>query len=529
MKHVKIKIWLLVLLIAPLATAAVHNVPADYSTIQAAVNACSDFDTVIVAPGTYKGSGNRNINFNGKTITLQSTNPADPQTVSATVIDCEGYARGFVFQMAENGGSTIAGFTVTNGNGLTGGAVYCSNSSSPLITNCVFINNSSYLGGAIACTNTNTSPKITNCTIKENSALVGGGAIYCNGASPNIANSLIIENSAQKGAAVYTDNAGNPVIENCTISQNTASSSAGGIYCYQSSNLTANNTIIWANTAPSAAEIQVANSGLETTVQLSYCDVRNPAENIICDQGCSVIWGSGNIDIDPNFVNPGPPYDYHLLKNSPCVDAGGPSFILASGETDIDGDPRIAGTKVDIGADEVMLAISVDVKIMPKILNLQSNGKWVNCFIILDDGYAPTDVNVPSIRLNDSIAPAWSNIDRKARKLLFVKFDRSEVQQMLQDTREISATLTVTGKLNDGTDFEGQDTIRLFNKKFKVPPILKQMKHKKNEPRGKCCFQTNKKIGCGKSSKAKNNIFVGKNKKYNKSNKSVLIGPYHRH
>jgi len=471
MKQVKIKIWLLVLLITPLATAAVYHVPADYSTIKAAVNACSSFDTVIVAPGIYQGSGNRDINFNGKTITLQSTNPTDPQTVSTTVIDCEGYARGFVFQMAENGGSTIAGFTVTNGNGLTGGAIYCSNNSSPLITNCVFINNSALFGGAIACTNTNTSPKITNCTIKENSALVGGGAIYCNGASPNIANSLIIENSAQKGAAVYTDNAGKPVIENCTISQNTAASSAGGIYCYQSSNLTARNTIVWANTAPSAAEIQVANSGLATTVQLYYCDVRNPGQNIICAPGCSVIWGPGNIDNDPNFVAPGPPYDYHLLKNSPCVDAGDPGFIPAPGETDIDGDPRIAGTKVDIGADEVIPAISVDIEITPRTLNLQCNGNWINCFIFLDDEYAPTDVNIPSVRLNDSIEPEWSNIDEEEQKVL-VKFNRSDVQQMLLDTREISATLTVTGKLNDGTDFKGEDTIRLINSRGKYLAVL---------------------------------------------------------
>jgi len=467
MKHFKIKIWLFVFLIAPLATAAVRYVPTtDYPTIKAAVNACSDFDTVIVAQGTYKGSENKNINLNGKTIILRSTNPADPLIVSTTVIDCEGDGRGFVFQMAENGGSTVAGFTVTNGNEIVGGAIYCSNRSSPLITNCVFINNSAACGGAIACANTNTSPKITNCTIKENSAVLGGG-IYCNGASPNIANSFIIENSAQKGAAVYTDNAGKPVIENCTISQNTAASSAGGIYCYQSSNLTANNTILWANTAPSAAEIRVANSGLATTVQLYYCDVRNPAENIKCDPGCTVILGSGSIDIDPNFVDPSPPQnDYHLLKNSPCVDAGDPDFILASGETDIDGDQRIAGTKIDIGADEVMLAISVDVEITPKTLNLQSNGNWINCAISLGDGYDITDINISSIRLNGSIEPAWANIDQEEQKLL-VKFNRSQIQQMLLDTREVSATLTVAGSLNDDTDFEGEDTIRLVNKKGK--------------------------------------------------------------
>ncbi|MHC4395065.1 MAG: right-handed parallel beta-helix repeat-containing protein [Planctomycetota bacterium] len=315
-----------------------RNVPQQYPTIQAAINACNDFDIVIIAPGKYSGPGNQDINFNGKPITVRSTDPNDPNIVAATVIDCEG-ERGFVFHTWETPDSTITGLTITNGNGSLGGAIYCSNNSSPSIINCVFINNSAAFGGAIVCTNTNTSPKITNCTIKGNSALFGGG-IYCNGASPNIANSLIIANSAQKGAAVYSDNAGKPVIENCTISQNTASSSAGGIYCYQSSNLTASNTILWGNSKP---DIYVY-SGSAT---ITYCDIEG---------GWS---GTGNIDADPCFadVDDG---DYHLKSQagrwdvntqswvlddvtSPCIDAGDPW-------TDYSNEPFPNGVRVNMGA-----------------------------------------------------------------------------------------------------------------------------------------------------------------------------------
>ena len=66
MKYIKTTICLLAVLIANSAAAAVLHVPGQYTTIQAAVNACKDSDTVIVAPGIYSGLGNRNITLNGK-------------------------------------------------------------------------------------------------------------------------------------------------------------------------------------------------------------------------------------------------------------------------------------------------------------------------------------------------------------------------------------------------------------------------------------------------------------------------------
>lgn len=81
-------IALLFVALPSLAHAATLNVPsASYPTIQSGVNASQDGNTVLVADGTYSGPGNRDIDFNGKSITVTSQNGP-----TKTIIDCGGYA-----------------------------------------------------------------------------------------------------------------------------------------------------------------------------------------------------------------------------------------------------------------------------------------------------------------------------------------------------------------------------------------------------------------------------------------------------
>jgi len=150
-------------------------VPAEYPTIQDAIDATFYQDTIIVAPGAYTGDGNRDIDFKGKEITVRSTDPNDPDIVAATIIDCQGTEvephRGFYFNNAESLSSKLMGFTITNGYADKGGAIYCSNGG-PEIYKCTITNCSAEYGGGIwtGYGYPFSEPGIINCNIIGNSS-----------------------------------------------------------------------------------------------------------------------------------------------------------------------------------------------------------------------------------------------------------------------------------------------------------------------------------------------------------------------
>jgi len=233
----------LVLVIASLSPAATRLVPDEYATIQAAIDDCVDGDIVIVAPGTYTGDGNRDIDFGGKAITVRSTDPNDPNIIAATIIDCNDEGRGFYFHNNEDANSILDGFTITRGyTGGHGGGIYCLDSS-PTIINCTITANLAEGewagGGGVYCLDS--SPTIINCTISGNSAEYGGG-IYCRRTSSLITNNTIAGNSADMGGGIYCEDS-DPVITNNIISDNTANGTGGGIHCKYACPAIANCTI----------------------------------------------------------------------------------------------------------------------------------------------------------------------------------------------------------------------------------------------------------------------------------------------
>ncbi|MHC4153473.1 MAG: choice-of-anchor Q domain-containing protein [Planctomycetota bacterium] len=273
-------------------------VPQDFSTIQAAIDAAGDYDTVVVHQGTYTGTGNRDIDFKGKRIIVRSTEPTDANIVGATIIDCAGTEiyphRGFYFHNGEEQNSILAGFTITNGYANYGGAIHCWQSS-PNITNCIMSGNTarggSYwgAGGAIYCEQSHLT--VSNCWISGNVAQRGGGGIYCRESKATITNCTLTGNTGHEGAGIYCWDS-EVRISNCTILGNWAEIFGGGIECADGS-LTVADSVITHN----AAGIGGGIDGSDTILRVTNCLLAdNTADSsgggISCMRGSFVIANS---------------------------------------------------------------------------------------------------------------------------------------------------------------------------------------------------------------------------------------------
>jgi hypothetical protein len=103
--------------------------------------------------------------------------------------------------------------------------------------------------------------------------------------------------------------------------------------------------------------------------------------------------------------------------------------------------------------------IEATVNIDPNTLNLQSNGKWITCYISLPADYNVVDINSASVVLNGTIKAEWTWVEEE-EQVMMAKFNRSAVQDILQPGQ---VELTVSGELLNGRTFEGKDTITVIN------------------------------------------------------------------
>src|ERR1051325_4218525 len=213
----------------PAANAAIRRVPADYPTIQQAINAAVNGDTVLVAPGVYT----ENINFLGKAITV--TSEAGSQV---TIIDGGHLGTVVTFNSGEAASSVLNGFTLRNGDSHTGAR---------------------FDGGGIIVLNA--SPVITNNFIAGHRRPADGGWTVVENGSPVIRNNTITNNMTSGNGGGIEVGFASPIIQGNQISNNQSGSAGGGISVGGSSAALITGNLIKGNSAEFGGGIELFASG----------------------------------------------------------------------------------------------------------------------------------------------------------------------------------------------------------------------------------------------------------------------------
>ena len=250
-----------------------------------------------------------------------------------------------------------------------GGALYPGGSISR-ISDCLFDGNSAIQGGAMYVTSP-TSMFVVNCSFLRNDGEKGGGVFNTLAGDITYFNCEFIANSVVdldpavgvggRGGAIMNRIDVNCNLYNCTIAFNTAEEIGGGIMNGLRSTLVIANSIIWGN----------LDDGIDPMTSQIADEMSTASANQSCIQVIpAFVTGSGNITIDPDFVDPiGPDTivgtgdeNLRLLATSLCLDGGDNSFLSCI-ETDLDGLDRFvddpvadsgigAAPLVDMGAYE---------------------------------------------------------------------------------------------------------------------------------------------------------------------------------
>jgi parallel beta-helix repeat protein len=238
---------LFIILIQQSADSRVINVPAQYASIQAGVNASSLGDTILVQPGIYREC----IEMHGHNPILASLyyTTGDTSYISTTIIDADSAGIAILCGGGEGHNTLITGFSITKGLSTTGAGIYCYNADPRIFTNRIY----NCYGVGIWCDNS-ANPTIWNNTISNN---FGSGIVCWQNAHPDINQNNISNNQSEKGGGILVRNSGVFTIRNNVISGNEVWANywgqGGGIYCINSSPIIDGN-ILTGNTALSPTE-----------------------------------------------------------------------------------------------------------------------------------------------------------------------------------------------------------------------------------------------------------------------------------
>jgi parallel beta-helix repeat protein len=432
-------------------------VPDDYSTIQSAIDAANENDTIYVRENSSE--------YNEKLIINKSINLVGENS-ETTVINASGIPKGsgaVVYITADN--VKIRGFTITGGYH----GIYLKETTGAFIWKNNIINN--YISG-VYCNQTNESSFIYNHI--TNNYHYG---IYLDRCYETQVNNNEIRDNNDYG--IYLDNSNNDTINANQISGPNLGESdlAVGLFASDSQakgvwrNLISNNKIgvkildswLWGCVN--------WNTFIENDIAIDYDPepIEIDGNEFINNRIAIKITGDDSPVMISNNNISGSEIGIYLISGSPVIE----NNRFKDNEYGLlyldDSTPNIINNTFEDNTYNIHHEFQAEIDIDPNTLNLKSKGKWVTCYIELPESLDVSDIDLTTISLNDALSyspikhPGYSIGDHDDDGVLdlMIKFPRDEVEDITGGPQD-SFDIKISGSLKDGSDFEGYDTIRVI-------------------------------------------------------------------
>ena len=320
-------------------------------TVDAALDSAGGPDEVWVAKGIYEecvsvpagvnlyggfnGGETGNTERNWKLNTTLFQGPQDPggeEGFDADVVTLpalDSTLDGFGVRYGSSGIVVVANGTVANCSvsDASDEGIYLGTDSHALVRGCS-VANCDYGISCIA-----QSATLMNCIIQDcRYGVVSNSSLF--GATPNASTS--IDNCALSGSDIGITLIGDGSMRNCTLTGNDRASTLDeGTFSVTNCIAAFNGTGFEIG---DSADVTLTHNDVYGNTSNNYTGIDDPTGT------------NGNISQDPLFASrlTG---NYRLSNGSPCINTGDDT-VVGSGETDLDGKPRIFGVHVDMGAWE---------------------------------------------------------------------------------------------------------------------------------------------------------------------------------
>ncbi|MFT5680331.1 MAG: hypothetical protein ACI8RZ_001237 [Myxococcota bacterium] len=300
-----------------------------FSSVQSAIDAASDGDSITICAGEYKEV----LSLTGVSVSLIGAGS------STTTIHADGDSTVLSVSNGQGAETTISGLTLRQGDAFTNGGYgggLLITASSPTLTDIAITEADATNGAGIALFDSNST--IDGLHIVGAAAEDEGGGIYIDGGSPWIVHAVLEDNYAQGAAGLYAINSATR-LDNSVFFSNRSAQGAGAIHMASGQGVTITNVVAALNTTGNGKEscaIEVgAGSTMYNTVAYGnegtgLCSDGTAAYNLgyANHEGDFMVNGSpdpgeGDLTDDPQFVDPNLG-DYTIRTASPVVDAGNP-------------------------------------------------------------------------------------------------------------------------------------------------------------------------------------------------------------